>query len=214
VARGFDTFKAVDALSPRDPVMSYIGRPGPSPVLASFFAAGLVQEQDRILDLGCGPGADTVALAQWGCRDVTGIDLDRAALGVARRRAAQVGVASRVRFVEADALALGERFGAASFDAIWDGLLLNNLRGDDEEAHARFVAHAARRGGLLLLEFRITKRAYDKGDTEAANDELRRWFDFGPPAATLIPERAERKGLLPFARVVVQVGERNGRRVR
>lgn len=194
--------------------MPYVGRPGPSPVLAACYAAGLVQDDDRVLDLGCGTGADAVALARWGCRHVTGLDADRASLGMARRRARSTGVGRRVRFVEGDALALQERFGRGAFDVVWDGLLLNNLRGADEDAHARSVAHAARAGGSLLLQFRVTKRAYERRATEAASDALRAWFDFGPPAATLIPEHAERAGARPWARVVAQVGARNGRRAR
>jgi ubiquinone/menaquinone biosynthesis C-methylase UbiE len=187
----------------------YPGRPGPSPVLASYLAAGLLQRGDRVLDLGCGTGADAIALARWGCR-VTAVDRDRWALGIARRRAARAGV--RVRFVEADALSLQPSLKPSSFDAVWDGLLLNNLRASEEPDYAGSVAHVVRPGGLLLLELRVTKRSYDAEATEAASPALRRWFTFGPSAATLIPEHPDRPGGPPFARVVVQVGTRNGRR--
>lgn len=189
----------------------YVGRPGPSPVLAALFAAGVVQERDRVLDLGCGDGRDAVALARWGCRDVTAVDRDREALGHARRRVARARVGRRVRVVEADALALHEAFEEGAFDAVWDGLLLNNLKARDEPAYARSVAHVARPGGVLALQFRITKAGYERG-SEAAGDALRRWFRFGPAAETLIPEHPDRERGPPFARVAVQVGVRNARR--
>jgi SAM-dependent methyltransferase len=192
--------------------MPYVGRPGPSPVLAALFAAGVVREEDRILDLGCGGGMDAIALVRWGCTDVTGIDSDAQAIALARRRAARAGLGRRVRFEEADALALQDVAAAGEYDVLWDGLLLNNLRGADIEAYARSVAHATVQGGLLLLQFRVTKRAYEGWIPEAADEPLHRWFDFGPPASTFIPEHPEPSRAPPYARVSVQVGERNGRR--
>ncbi|MCA1813159.1 MAG: class I SAM-dependent methyltransferase [Halobacteriales archaeon] len=191
--------------------MDYVGRPGPSPVLAALFAAGTLRENDRILDLGCGAGLDAVALARWGCRDVTGVDVEPAHVAAARRRAARARLGHRVRFVEADACALQDAFGEGAFDVAWDGLLLNNLRGEDEARYARSVAHVLARDGLLALQFRVTKRAWERG-AEATSPALERWFRFGPPASTLIPEHTGRPRVPPYARVAVQVGVRNARR--
>lgn len=53
----------------------------------------------RILDIGCGPGAYSVALAQAGALSVIGIDLAPAMIDLARRHAAQAGVGDRCQFV-------------------------------------------------------------------------------------------------------------------
>jgi cyclopropane-fatty-acyl-phospholipid synthase len=52
----------------------------------------------EILDIGCGWGGMAISLARdWGAR-VTGITLSREQLAVARQRAAEAGLADRVRF--------------------------------------------------------------------------------------------------------------------
>jgi 2-polyprenyl-3-methyl-5-hydroxy-6-metoxy-1,4-benzoquinol methylase len=55
----------------------------------------------RILEIGCGTGASTVALAEQGAQ-VTAVDLDGSALEVARVRCDAYGV--RATFIEANAV--------------------------------------------------------------------------------------------------------------
>jgi len=58
----------------------------------------------RVLDLGCGLGASSIALARAYPRaQVLGVDLDQASIAEARARAAEAGVADRVTFVVGDA---------------------------------------------------------------------------------------------------------------
>ena len=73
---------------------------------------------ERILDVGCGSGQTALQLGQAvGQRGVVvGLDVSRPLLDVARRRAAESGVAS-VSFVEADAQTYA--FAPASFDAVF-----------------------------------------------------------------------------------------------
>lgn len=68
------------------------------------------EEPKRVLDLGCGTGRLTVALAERG-HDVTGLDPAAAMLAAARLRPG----GARIRWVEADArdFDLGERFDLA-----------------------------------------------------------------------------------------------------
>src|SRR6266540_1460037 len=62
----------------------------------------------RVLDLGCGLGASSIALARVYPRArVVGVDLDEASVTEARAEAAEAGVADRVTFVVGDA---AERF--------------------------------------------------------------------------------------------------------
>ncbi len=78
----------------------------------------------RVLDVGCGTGWSSIALARAypGIR-VDGVDLDEASVADARRNAADAGVADRVRFEPGDAAALDRAGGyhlACIFEALHD----------------------------------------------------------------------------------------------
>lgn len=55
-----------------------------------------------VLDVGCGPGHYSVALAQMGARSVLGVDFAEGMLDIARERARSAGVAQTCRFEKAD----------------------------------------------------------------------------------------------------------------
>ena len=76
-----------------------------------------------VLDVGCGTGASSLAMAQGGAK-VTGVDISKPMLGLARERAAKAGL--DISFMEADASAypfapvfdlIFSRFGVMFFDA-------------------------------------------------------------------------------------------------
>jgi 2-polyprenyl-3-methyl-5-hydroxy-6-metoxy-1,4-benzoquinol methylase len=69
----------------------------------------------RILEVGCGTGSSTAALAEQGAR-VIGVDIDARALEVARLRCELHGV--RAEFAHLDASEAAERYRAESFDFI------------------------------------------------------------------------------------------------
>ncbi|MEV6489284.1 class I SAM-dependent methyltransferase [Actinoplanes sp. NPDC051633] len=61
----------------------------------------------KVLDLGCGVGHSSIALARaYPSLTVRGVDLDEASIAEARRNAAAAGVADRVTFVQGDAASL------------------------------------------------------------------------------------------------------------
>ncbi len=62
-------------------------------------------ETCRVLDVGCGPGHYTTALARRGRGEVWGVDLSAEMLRLARLRADRFGVSRRVRLVEGDFMA-------------------------------------------------------------------------------------------------------------
>jgi ubiquinone/menaquinone biosynthesis C-methylase UbiE len=78
--------------------------------------ADTVRPGARVLDIGCGTGATTIAAARRAGRDgrVTGIDISEPMLALARARAARAGVAAQ--FVRADAQTA--QLGPASFDSL------------------------------------------------------------------------------------------------
>jgi SAM-dependent methyltransferase len=82
----------------------------------------LTKAPGRVLDLGCGVGASTLALAAAFPRAaVTGIDLDEDSIAGARRAAAAAGLADRVTFLRQDAAAAAGDYALVTiFEALHD----------------------------------------------------------------------------------------------
>jgi SAM-dependent methyltransferase len=103
---------------------------------------------ERVLDVGCGCGQTTLALAGrvGPTGQVTGLDISRPMLELARRRAADAGLAN-TRFIEADAQT--HRFEAATFDALFSRFGVMFFA--DPPAAFRNLAGAIRPGGRLAF---------------------------------------------------------------
>jgi SAM-dependent methyltransferase len=74
-------------------------------------------ERPRILDIGCGTGAQTLTLARRTLAEIVAVDNHAPYLEALRARAAEAGMADRVTCVEADMARLD--FEEGSFDALW-----------------------------------------------------------------------------------------------
>lgn len=92
--------------------------------LRQYFGEAVLRELTgkRVIDFGCGYGADAVAVALEGAEAVVGVDVQEPRLTEARRCAENHGVAARCRFVNAAAdadgyAALGQFDVAISIDA-------------------------------------------------------------------------------------------------
>jgi trans-aconitate methyltransferase len=96
------------------------------------------QPGERILDLGCGDGVPTAAIAAAGA-DVLGVDSSAAMVDAARLR----GVPARL--LSADALPF-----VGEFDAVYSNAALHWMR--DQPAVLRGVAAALRPGGRFVAE--------------------------------------------------------------
>jgi len=82
----------------------------------------------RILEIGCGTGASTVALGEQGC-EVVGLDVSAPALASARDRSTAYGL--KPEFVEANATSIGSRFSGEKFDAILFFAVVEHLTWDE-----------------------------------------------------------------------------------
>lgn len=103
----------------------------------------------RALDLGCGGGQAALRLARAGYA-VTGVDFSQTAIELARRNAAEAGVAAT--FLVGDCLTL-EQVAAASVDLAIDNHVLHCLvAAEDRAAFLRAVRRVLRPGGRLWSE--------------------------------------------------------------
>jgi SAM-dependent methyltransferase len=132
--------------------------------IAFLERCGLLVPGRRILDLACGGGRHSLAMAQRGAR-VTGIDLGPAAIATARRRARRAGVA--VEFLQGDIRCLDY---TAAFDAVTCifGCLTEMPRTEAQEVFRR-VSRCLRPGGMFLLDV-YSPRFF------AALDGLQEWW--------------------------------------
>ncbi len=78
----------------------------------------------RILDVGCGPGMQTIEIAKLSNGEITAVDNHQPFLDSLKRQAASEGVSENIKIVTANMGCLG--FEAKSFDLIWsEGAIYN-----------------------------------------------------------------------------------------
>jgi SAM-dependent methyltransferase len=115
----------------------------------------------RVLDLGCGLGASSVALARAYPRaQVLGVDLDQASVAEARAQANKAGVADRVTFVAGDAAQLAAE---GPFDLVTGFEALHNM-GDPVGALRTARALLADGGSVLVADERVADAFTTPGD--------------------------------------------------
>lgn len=108
-----------------------------------------LQPGDKALDVGCGPGTDTIALGQivGPTGQVYGMDYDAAMVAEADNRAENFGVGAWVKHRQAEATALP--FEADAFDACRSERLFQHLI-NPENALAE-MARVTKPGGLVVV---------------------------------------------------------------
>jgi ubiquinone/menaquinone biosynthesis C-methylase UbiE len=108
-----------------------------------------LQPGNKVLDLGCGPGSDTLALSKivGALGQVHGADHDPDMVAQANRRAEDAGLANRVTHLHADACALP--WPDNYFDASRSERLFQHLQ-EPERALAEMV-RVTRSGGWIVV---------------------------------------------------------------
>ena len=103
----------------------------------------------RVLDLGCGPATDTLALGELvgPSGEVVGVDYDAEMVGEANRRAAAAALGAWVKHRQADATALP--FAAEVFDAARSERVFQHLL-DPEGALAEMI-RVTKPGGRIVV---------------------------------------------------------------
>jgi SAM-dependent methyltransferase len=115
----------------------------------------------RVLDLGCGLGASSVALARAYPRaQVLGVDLDEASVAEARAQAAEEGVADRVTFVVGDAAQVAAE---GPFELVTVFEALHDM-GDPVGALRAARALLAPGGSVLVADERVADAFTTSGD--------------------------------------------------
>jgi SAM-dependent methyltransferase len=116
--------------------------------VANPFSLGVLEPGERVLDVGCGAGTDSLVAAQMVAPDgrVTGIDMTPQMLAKARRAAGEMGL-DNVEFAEAEAEQLP--FPDESFDVIVSNGVIDLI--PDKDAVFSEFRRVLRPGGRIQL---------------------------------------------------------------
>lgn len=116
-----------------------------NPMRTRFITETITVDSPRILDVGCGGGILSEALAKAGAQ-VTGIDLSKASIDAARRHALQEGLSIEYQVISAEEIAQAQ---PGSFDVVTCMEMLEHV--PEPEKIVAACAQALRPGGLAFF---------------------------------------------------------------
>ncbi|MFW9770401.1 MAG: class I SAM-dependent methyltransferase [Candidatus Thorarchaeota archaeon] len=128
----------------------------------------------RILDIGSGPGENTIFLAKHGFSAV-GIDFTPEAVEIAQNRAEQHGV--DVEFLLGNVLYLEQFFEANSFDHVIDSGLFHSIHSEDLPQFVQQIRRVLRRGGIYYMLCFSDKEPPGLGPRRVSKEEIRRTLE-------------------------------------
>jgi cyclopropane fatty-acyl-phospholipid synthase-like methyltransferase len=141
-----------------------IGRP--QPVFAGLADEGLLT--GSVLDAGCGTGEHALLAASHGA-DALGVDLSPTAIGRARAKAAERGLAARFEVADVLQLRPDEPGG---FDVVIDSGLFHVFSDDDRPRYVERLTSLARPGGTCYLMCFSDRQPGDWGPRRVRQHEL------------------------------------------
>ena len=126
----------------------------------------------RALDLGCGTGTNAITLARRGF-EVTGIDISRRAIAIAKRKARSAQLTDRIRFERGDVTRMTKWVKPGSIGFAFDVGCLHSL---EPEARKRYVSALTMTlsPGALYLLYAFEPQGDGRG---VALDEISSLFD-------------------------------------
>lgn len=150
--------------------------PGLVKVVQRVLAEAEASPQMRAVDLGCGSGQVTLALAK-ACQSVLGVDVSEKMIALLAENAAKEGLAN----VEGRAVPI-ERLGLAedSVDLVVSNYALHHLRDKDKQVAVNEAFKWLRPGGRLVVGDMMFGRGGDARDREIIGSKLSLLIRKGP----------------------------------
>ena len=135
-------------------IHSDLPREGPgneASLLRALKHVGSLPESPRVIDIGCGPGQQTIQLARHlPGASITALDLHQPFLDSLEAAATEAGVSQRIETLQADMGELSKHVSPASIDLIWSEGAVYNL--GLERALHDWKPLLAREGRMALTE--------------------------------------------------------------
>jgi 2-polyprenyl-3-methyl-5-hydroxy-6-metoxy-1,4-benzoquinol methylase len=125
----------------------------------------------RVLEVGCGIGTDSINFARAGA-DLTAVELSGESLRIAAERAEVMGVADRIRFVQANAEELTSTVTDGPYDLVYSFGVIHHTP-HPQQALAEMRALAAPGGTLKLMIYH--RRSWKVFSVVAAQGHGRFW---------------------------------------